>query len=143
MNPNACRVRIAGTSGTTMRIPVISSAGFAILALHRRGALASLRLKLSTRQDVRHHRYRSVLVVSPLKGVLPEVWLSIQLEDAGKPQTKHKPEEIVAKLRQVAIVVSQVRLVAKTMRSISVTQITSCLWRKEFGGLNRNVMPAA
>ena len=51
------------------------------------------------------------------------------------PQKKHKPEEIVAKLRQVDVLVSQGQSVAETVRSISVTQLTYYRWRKEFGGL--------
>ena len=51
------------------------------------------------------------------------------------PQKKHKPEEIVAKLRQVDVLVSQGRSVAEAVRSIGVTQFTYYRWRKEFGGL--------
>ena len=51
------------------------------------------------------------------------------------PQKRHKPEEIVAKLRQVDVLVSQGRSVADAVRSIGVTQFTYYRWRKEFGGL--------
>ena len=51
------------------------------------------------------------------------------------PQKKHKPEEIVAKLRQVDVLLSQGRPVAEAIRTISVTAFTYCRWRKEFGGL--------
>ena len=51
------------------------------------------------------------------------------------PQKKHKPEENVAKLRQVDVLVSQGHSVAEAVRSISVTQFTYYRWRKEFGGL--------
>ena len=40
------------------------------------------------------------------------------------PQKQHKPEEIVAKLRQVDVLVSQGRSVAEAVRAISVTQFT-------------------
>jgi putative transposase len=50
-------------------------------------------------------------------------------------QKKHKPEEIVAKLRQVGVLLSQGRPVAEAIRSIGVTAFTYCRWRKEFGGL--------
>ncbi len=50
-------------------------------------------------------------------------------------QKRHKPEEIVAKLRQVDVLVSQGRSVAEAVRSIGVTQFTYYRWRKEFGGL--------
>ena len=51
------------------------------------------------------------------------------------PNKKHKPEEIVAKLRQVDVLVSQGRSVAEAVRAISVTQFTYYRWRKEYGGL--------
>lgn len=51
------------------------------------------------------------------------------------PQKKHKPEEIVAKLRQVDVLLSQGRPVTEAIRTISVTPFTYCRWRKEFGGL--------
>ena len=51
------------------------------------------------------------------------------------PQRKHKPEEIVAKLRQVDVLLSQGRAVAEAIRTISVTPFIYYRWRKEFGGL--------
>ncbi len=40
------------------------------------------------------------------------------------PQKKHKPEEIVAKLRQVDVLLSQGRSVGEAVRTIGVTQFT-------------------
>lgn len=54
------------------------------------------------------------------------------------PQKKHRPEEIVGKLRQVDVLVSQGRSVAEAVRSIGVTQFTYYRWRKEYGGLKTN-----
>ena len=51
------------------------------------------------------------------------------------PQKKHRPEEIVAKLRQADVLLSQGRSVGEAVRSIGVTQFTYYRWRKEFGGL--------
>ena len=48
---------------------------------------------------------------------------------------RHKPEEIVAKLRQVDVLVSQGQNVADAVRSIGVTEVTYYRWRQEFGGL--------
>ena len=48
---------------------------------------------------------------------------------------KHKPEEVVAKLRQVDVLVSQGQSVADAIRGIGVTEVTYYRWRKEFGGL--------
>ncbi len=48
---------------------------------------------------------------------------------------KYKPEEIVAKLRQVDLLVSQERSVAEAVRSIFVTQFIYYRWRREDGRL--------
>jgi putative transposase len=47
----------------------------------------------------------------------------------------YKPEEIVAKLRQVDVLVTQGRPMAEAVRSISVTPFTYYRWRREYGGL--------
>jgi putative transposase len=51
---------------------------------------------------------------------------------------RYKPEEIVAKLRQVDVLLSQGRSVGEAVRSIGVTQFTYYRWRNEFGGLKRD-----
>src|SRR3954447_6401037 len=51
------------------------------------------------------------------------------------PRKRHKPEEIVAKLRQVEVLTSQGQSVADAIRSIGVTEVTYYRWRQEFGGL--------
>lgn len=51
---------------------------------------------------------------------------------------RHKPEEIVVKLRQVDVLTSQGSTVADAIRQIGVTEITYYRWRKEFGGLQTN-----
>ena len=48
---------------------------------------------------------------------------------------RHKPEEIVAKLRQVDVLTSQGRSVAEAVRTIGVTEVTYYRWRQEYGGL--------
>jgi len=48
---------------------------------------------------------------------------------------RHTPEEIVAKLRQVDVLVSQGTAVADAVRSIGVTEVTYYRWRQEYGGL--------
>ena len=48
---------------------------------------------------------------------------------------RHKPEEIVAKLRQVDVMTSQGTTVADAVRAIGVTEVTYYRWRQEFGGL--------
>ncbi len=51
------------------------------------------------------------------------------------PKRSYKPEEIVAKLRQVDILTSQGSSVADAIRQIGVTEVTYYRWRKEYGGL--------
>ena len=51
------------------------------------------------------------------------------------PKKRHKPEEIVAKLRQVDVLVSQGQSQADAVRSIGVTEVTYYCWRQEYGGL--------
>ncbi len=51
------------------------------------------------------------------------------------PRKRHKPEEIVAKLRRVDVLVSQGQSVADAVRAIGVTEVTYYRWRQEFGGL--------
>ena len=47
----------------------------------------------------------------------------------------HKPEEIVAKLRQADVLIAQGTKIPDVVRSIGVTQVTYYRWRREFGGL--------
>jgi putative transposase len=47
----------------------------------------------------------------------------------------YKPEEIVAKLRQVDVLTSQGRGTADAIRAIGVSEVTYYRWRQEFGGL--------
>ena len=51
------------------------------------------------------------------------------------PRKRHKPEEIVVKLRQVDVLVAQGKPVADAIRTIGVTEVTYYRWRQEFGGL--------
>ena len=51
------------------------------------------------------------------------------------PRKRHKPEEIVAKLRQVDVLASQGQSVAEAIRAIGVSEVTYYRWRQEYGGL--------
>ena len=48
---------------------------------------------------------------------------------------RYKPEEIVAKLRQVDVLGSQGQSIADAIRQIGVSEVTYYRWRQEFGGL--------
>ena len=51
------------------------------------------------------------------------------------PRKSYKPEEIVAKLRQVDVLISQGQSAADAIRQIGVTEVTYYRWRRAFGGL--------
>ena len=51
------------------------------------------------------------------------------------PRRRYKAEEIVAKLRQVDVLVSQGQSMADAIRQIGVSEVTFYRWRQEYGGL--------
>ncbi len=48
---------------------------------------------------------------------------------------RHKPEEMVAKLRQVDVLTGQGMSVAEAVKTIAVTETTYFRWRAEYGGM--------
>lgn len=48
---------------------------------------------------------------------------------------RHKPEEIVAKLRQVEVLVGQGMARIDAIREVSITEQTYYRWRKQYGGM--------
>jgi transposase-like protein len=56
-------------------------------------------------------------------------------EDTEMGRKRHTAEEIVAKLRQVDVLMAQGRPVADAVRAIGVTEVTYYRWRNEYGGL--------
>ena len=50
-------------------------------------------------------------------------------------QKRHKPEEIIGKLREVEVQIAQGISAAEAIRGIGVTDQTYYRWRKEYGGL--------
>ena len=51
---------------------------------------------------------------------------------------RHKPEEIVTKLRQVEVLVGQGMARIDAIRQISITEQTYYRWRKQYGGMGTN-----
>jgi len=51
---------------------------------------------------------------------------------------RHKPEEIVSKLRQVDVFVGQGISRIDAIREISITEQTYYRWRKQYGGMGTN-----
>jgi putative transposase len=48
---------------------------------------------------------------------------------------RHTAEEVVAKLRQVDVLMAQGKPVVDAVRAIGVTEVTYYRWRNEYGGL--------
>ena len=51
---------------------------------------------------------------------------------------RHKPEEIVTKLRQVEVLRGQGMTLADAVRQIGISELTYYRWRKQYGGMSRD-----
>ena len=51
---------------------------------------------------------------------------------------RHKPEQIVTKLRQVEVPVGQGMARVDAIREVRITEQTYYRWRKQYGGMNRD-----
>jgi predicted secreted protein len=51
---------------------------------------------------------------------------------------RHRPEEIVAKLRQVDVLTGQGKSIAESVKTIAVTETTYFRWRAEYGGMKND-----
>ena len=51
---------------------------------------------------------------------------------------RHKPEEIVAKLRPVDVLTGQGKSIAEAVKTIAVTETTYFRWRAEYGGMKND-----
>ncbi len=54
------------------------------------------------------------------------------------PRKRYKPEEIVAKLRQVDVLDRKGQSMAEAIREIAVSEMTYYRWRQEYGGLKND-----
>src|SRR5262249_11097018 len=61
--------------------------------------------------------------------------MSLTSRRTAMARKRYKPEEIVAKLRQVDVLVSQGQDMADAIRQVGVSEVTYYRWRQEFGGL--------
>src|SRR6478752_8194555 len=61
--------------------------------------------------------------------------MSLTFRRTAMARKRYKPEEIVAKLRQVDVLVSQGQVIVDAIRRIGVSEVTYYRWRQEFGGL--------
>jgi transposase-like protein len=51
------------------------------------------------------------------------------------PKKRYRPEDIIAKLREADIYISQGKTVAETIKHLGVSDVTYYRWRKEYGGM--------
>ena len=51
------------------------------------------------------------------------------------PRKRYRPEDIISKLREADILISQGKTVAETIRILGVSDVTYYRWRKEYGGM--------
>ncbi len=51
------------------------------------------------------------------------------------PRKRYRPEDIIAKLREAGILISQGKTVAETIKHLGVSDVTYYRWRKEYGGM--------
>src|ERR1017187_1770629 len=58
--------------------------------------------------------------------------------DGVMARKHHKPEEIVAKLRQVEVLTGQGASIAEAVKTIAVTETTYFRWRAEYGGMKND-----
>ena len=52
------------------------------------------------------------------------------------PRKKYRPEEIITKLREADILISQGQTVASVIKSLGISDVTYYRWRKDYGGMN-------
>ena len=51
------------------------------------------------------------------------------------PQTRYRPEEIIAKLRQADVLLGEGKKVPEVVKALAIHEVTYYRWRKEYGGL--------
>ena len=49
---------------------------------------------------------------------------------------RYRPEEIIGKLREADVLISQSKKVVEVIRTLGVTDVTDYRWRQEYGGMS-------
>jgi putative transposase len=49
---------------------------------------------------------------------------------------RYRPEEIIGKLREADILISQGKKVVEVIKTLGITDVTYYSWRQEFGGMS-------
>jgi putative transposase len=51
------------------------------------------------------------------------------------PRKRYRPEDILSKLREADILISQGKTVVETIRLLGISDVSYYRWRKEYGGM--------
>jgi len=52
------------------------------------------------------------------------------------PKKRYRPEEIISKLREADVLISQGKKVVEVIKALGVTDVTYYRWRQESGGMS-------
>ena len=52
------------------------------------------------------------------------------------PKKRYRPEEIISKLREADVLISQGKKVVEVITALGVTDVTYYRWRQEYGGMS-------
>jgi len=52
------------------------------------------------------------------------------------PKRRYRPEEIISKLREADVLISQGKKVVEVIKSLGITDVTYYRWRQEYGGMS-------
>jgi len=57
-------------------------------------------------------------------------------EEAAMSKKRYRPEEIISKLREADVLISQGKKVVEVIKSLGITDVTYYRWRQEYGGMS-------
>jgi transposase-like protein len=52
------------------------------------------------------------------------------------PKKRYRPEEIISKLREADVLISQGKKVVEVIKALGVSDVTYYRWRQEYGGMS-------
>jgi len=52
------------------------------------------------------------------------------------PKKRYRPEEIISKLREADVLISQGKKVVEVIKALGITDVTYYRWRQEYGGMS-------
>lgn len=61
--------------------------------------------------------------------------MTLNTQEMDMPRKTFSPEQIIAKLRQIEVLIGQGHAVAQAVRQAGISEQSHYRWRKEYGGL--------